>query len=139
MNQGRKMAESPQRPLSPHLQVYKWGPHMTVSILHRATGDALALAGVPLLVWWLYSLSAGQESYEYFLSWMDFYYLGYVVLVGMSFAFFEHLFSGLRHFVMDAGAGYELQTNKMWSIAVPLLAVITTGLLWLFISYKNFI
>jgi len=130
------MAKPSNRPMAPHLQVYKWGPAMLVSILHRATGDAMALAGVPLLVWWLYSISAGPENYEWFLSWMDFYYLGYIVLIGMSFAFFEHMFSGLRHFVMDAGAGYELQTNKTWSIAVPVLAVLATAAMWLFISYK---
>ena len=98
----------------------------------------MALVGVPLLVWWLYAISAGPESYDYFLSWFDFYNLGYIILVGMSFAFFEHLFSGLRHFVMDAGAGYELQTNKMWSIAVPLAAILVTGTMWLYIFFKNF-
>ena len=72
--------QASNRPLSPHLQVYKWGPHMLVSILHRATGDAMALVGVPLLVWWLYSISAGPESYEYFLSWFNFYNLGYVIV-----------------------------------------------------------
>ncbi len=125
------------RPLSPHLQVYKWGPHMLVSILHRVTGDGMALVGVPLLVWWLYAIAAGPESYDYFLSWFHWYYIGYIVLVGMSFAFFEHMYSGLRHFVLDAGAGYELQTNKMWSIAVPLAAILTTGAMWLYIVSKN--
>ena len=110
---------------------------MLVSILHRATGDGMALVGMPLLVWWLYSISAGPESYEYFLSWMNFYYLGYIVLVGMSFSFFEHMLSGLRHFVLDAGAGYELQANKMWAAAVPLLAMMATAAMWLFIAFKN--
>ena len=135
------MAQAPgkasNRPLSPHLEVYKWGPAMLVSILHRATGDGMALVGMPLLVWWLYSISAGPESYEYFLSWMNFYYLGYIVLVGMSFSFFEHMLSGLRHFVLDAGAGYELQANKMWAAAVPLLAMMATAAMWLFIAFKN--
>lgn len=130
-------ANTSGRPLSPHLGNYKWGPAMLVSILHRATGDGMALVGMPLLVWWLYAISAGPEAYEYFLSWMDWYYVGYIVLVGMSFAFFEHLFSGLRHFVMDAGAGYELQTNKMWAAAVPILAILVTGAMWLFIAFKN--
>ena len=111
---------------------------MLVSILHRATGDGMALAGVPLLIWWLYAISAGADSYAYFLSWFNFYYLGYVILAGMTFAFFEHLYSGVRHFVLDAGAGYELQTNRMWSMAVILAAVISTGAVMLFIAYKNF-
>lgn len=131
------------RPISPHLSGggglfhYTWGPHMWVSILHRIMGDGMALVGMPLMVWWLYSISAGAESYEYFLSWFNWFYLGYVVLVGLTFAFFEHLFSGLRHFVMDAGAGYELKTNKMWSLAVPFLAVIVTATIWLSIAFQN--
>ena len=56
----------------------------------------------------------------------------------MSFAFFEHMYSGLRHFVLDAGAGYELETNKLWSIAVPAAAIITTAAMWLYILSKNF-
>ena len=110
---------------------------MLVSILHRVTGDGMALVGVPLLVWWLYAISAGPESYAYFQSWFDFLYLGYIILVGMSFSFFEHMYSGLRHFVLDAGAGYELQTNKMWAVAVPLAAILTTGAMWLYIVSKN--
>lgn len=102
---------------------------MVVSILHRATGDALALLGAPLLVWWLYSISAGPEAYETFTACMTSWF-GFVVLIGMTFALFEHAFSGLRHFVLDAGAGYELQTNRMWSIAVPLLALLSTAALW---------
>lgn len=96
----------------------------------------MALVGMPLLVWWLYSISAGPESYEYFLSWFNFYHLGYVVLIGLTFSFFEHLFSGLRHFVLDAGAGYELQSNKMWSMVVPFMAVVVTATIWLYIFYR---
>lgn len=110
---------------------------MLVSILHRAAGDAMALVGVPLLVWWLYAISAGPESYAYFLSWFDFYWLGYIVLVGMTFAFFEHMFSGLRHFVLDIGAGYELETNKLWSILTPIFAITATAGLWLYIVFNN--
>ena len=133
---GQKLVKPTNRPLSPHLQIYKWGPHMLVSILHRLTGDALALLGAPLLVWWLYSISAGVEAYDNFTAIMT-SIPGVVVLLGMSFAFFEHMYSGLRHFVLDAGAGYELNTNKMWSTMVPILAILTTAALWLFVFYKN--
>jgi succinate dehydrogenase / fumarate reductase cytochrome b subunit len=53
-----------------------------------------------------------------------------VVLVGLSWAFFTHLMSGLRHFVMDIGAGYELKTNRMWSIAAPVIALVLTAGFW---------
>lgn len=108
---------------------------MLVSILHRATGDALAILGAPILVWWLYSISAGPEAYETFVSIMT-SIPGFIVMIGMTFALFEHMFSGLRHFVLDAGAGYELQTNRLWSSAVPLLALLSTAIFWFFIYTK---
>ncbi len=117
------------RPLSPHLQIWKWGPHMLTSILHRVSGDALALAALPLLLWWLGALAAGPAAYDTFMSVMTSWF-GWVVLVGISWSFFNHLVSGLRHFVMDIGAGYELNTNKMWSIASPILGILLTAGFW---------
>lgn len=118
-----------QRPLSPHLQVWRWGPHMLVSILHRATGDGMALVGLAVLVWWLGALASGPEAYASFQGIMG-SIPGMVVLVGLSWAFFTHMMSGLRHFVLDIGAGYELKTNRMWSMASPVIAVLLTAGFW---------
>ena len=123
------------RPLSPHLQIWKWGPHMLVSILHRVSGDGLALVGLFVLVWWLGALASGPAYYETFTGLMT-SIPGYVVLVGLSWAFFTHLMSGLRHFVLDIGAGYELDTNKMWSIASPVIAILMTAGFWALILNK---
>ena len=125
------MANRPQsnRPLSPHLQIWKWGPHMLTSILHRVSGNGLATVGLFLLVWWLGALAAGQEYYRTFTTLMT-SPLGYVVLVGVSWAFFNHLVSGLRHFVLDIGAGFELSSNRTWSIASPVLGVLLTAAFW---------
>lgn len=109
---------------------------MLVSILHRVTGDGMALVGMPIMLWWLYSIAAGAEAYEFFLSIMT-SIPGYVVLIGMSFALFEHMLTGLRHFVMDAGAGYELQQNRLWSSIIPIIALTLTVALWLFIFVKG--
>ena len=117
------------RPLSPHLSIWKWGPHMLVSILHRVTGDGMALVGLAVLLWWLGALAAGPEAYETFAS-VAGSPIGYLVLVGLTWAFFTHMMSGLRHFVLDIGAGYELDTNKMWSIASPILAIVLTAAFW---------
>jgi succinate dehydrogenase / fumarate reductase cytochrome b subunit len=117
------------RPLSPHLQIWRWGPHMLVSILHRATGDGMAVVGLGVLVWWLGALANGQEAYTTFQTVMG-SPLGMVVLVGLSWAFFTHLMSGLRHFVLDIGAGYELNTNRFWSVASPVIAVVLTMAFW---------
>jgi succinate dehydrogenase / fumarate reductase cytochrome b subunit len=105
---------------------------MLVSILHRATGDGMALVGLGVLVWWLGALASGPAAYETFL-WAASSPLGYVVLVGLTWAFFTHMMSGLRHFVLDVGAGYELDTNRFWSIASPIIAIILTIALWSYI------
>lgn len=123
------MAEAKNRPISPHLQVWRWGPAMAVSILHRITGDGMALVGLAVLVWWLGALAGGKESYEAFAAIAGAWY-GKVVLVGLSWAFFTHLASGLRHFVLDIGAGYELNANALWSWLTPLLAFLATALFW---------
>ena len=132
------------RPLSPHLQVYKWGPHMAVSIFHRVSGDGLAIVGALMFLAWLGAIAAGPDAYAAFVAcvWHDpdagtFHkvtnILGKVVLVGLTWAFFQHLFSGLRHFVLDTGAGYELKTNKLWSALVMVAAVLATAAVWLYI------
>ena len=117
------------RPMAPHLQVWKWGPHMAISILHRITGDGMAIVGLGVLLWWLGAMAGGPEAYATFESVMG-SPIGMIVLVGLSWAFFTHMMSGLRHFVLDIGAGYELDTNKMWSIAAPLIALFLTAALW---------
>ncbi|MFV0645826.1 MAG: succinate dehydrogenase, cytochrome b556 subunit [Sphingomonadaceae bacterium] len=122
------------RPLSPHLQIWKWGPNMFTSILHRATGDGLALVGLAVLVWWLGALASGPVAYADFQTLMT-SPVGWVVMVGLSWAFFSHLVSGLRHFVMDIGAGYELKTNRLWSILSPLLGIVLTAGFWAAICY----
>ena len=124
-----------ERPLSPHLQIWKWGPHMAISILHRITGDGMALVGLGVLLWWLGAMAGGEEAYTTFASAMG-SPLGMVVLVGLTWAFFTHMLSGLRHFVLDIGAGYELDTNKMWSIVLPLLAIFLTALFWAVVLFK---
>lgn len=116
------------RPLSPHLQIWRWGPHMFVSILHRVTGSGNVL-GLAILLWWLGAMASGREAYEFF-AWAMTSPIGYIVLVGVSWSFFTHMMSGLRHFVLDIGAGYELDLNKTWSIACPVLGVILTVLFW---------
>ena len=117
------------RPLSPHLQIWRWGPAMFVSILHRVTGNGLAVVGVLVLLWWLGALASGPEYYATFQELIT-SPLGYVVLVGLSWAFFTHLMSGLRHFVLDIGAGYELDRNRLWSILSPVLAILLTAAFW---------
>lgn len=126
------MAGKASRPLSPHLTIWKWGPHMAVSILTRVTGVGLATLGVAVLIWWLLALAGGEESYATFTGWAT-HWLGVVIGIGLSWAFFQHLLSGLRHFVMDAGAGFELRTNRFWSLMTLAGGIVLTVILWAWI------
>ncbi len=129
------MADAKARPLSPHLQVWRWGPAMAVSILHRITGNGLALVGLAVLLWWLGALAGGDQSYLGFNRHASEWY-GQVVLIGLTWAFFNHMASGLRHFVLDIGAGYELTGNARWSIATPLIALALTAATWAWILLR---
>lgn len=115
---------SAPRPLSPHLQIYKWQLTATLSILHRFTGIALS-AGAPFLVWWLVAAAAGNDAFAtarwFFGSW-----LGLLLLLGWTFSFFFHLCNGIRHLVWDSGRGFDLTTTYAtgWA-AVATSAVLT--------------
>ncbi|MEC7932510.1 MAG: succinate dehydrogenase, cytochrome b556 subunit, partial [Pseudomonadota bacterium] len=119
---------------SPHLTIWKWGPHMAVSIMHRVTGNGLATVGALGLVWWLMAAAIGPEAYATFVRCAT-SPIGYLVMVGLSWFFFQHLCSGLRHFVLDMGAGYELRTNKSWSIATFIMSALLTILFWSYIFF----
>jgi succinate dehydrogenase / fumarate reductase, cytochrome b subunit len=109
---------------------------MTVSIFNRVMAVGLATVGVIALVWWLVAAASGPDAYAYFMSWAT-HWFGYLVMVGLSFVFFFHLCAGLRHFVMDAGAGFELQANRAWAWATVVAAVVLTGGMWLIIAGKG--
>ena len=130
------MAIERTRPLSPHLTVWRWGPHMLVSILHRMTGAALATAGLALLAWWLTAIAEGSDAYADFTSAAT-HPLGLVVLVGLTWAFWQHLLSGIRHLVMDAGAGLELRINKLFAVLTVAGALFLTALTWFLVMGVN--
>ena len=123
------MAETRTRPLSPHLTIWRWGPHMAVSILHRATGIALSIAGLAILSWWLMALAIGPEAYAVFAK-AAHSPIGLIILVGLTWSFFQHLLSGIRHLMTDTGAGFDLRTNKTSAILTIVGSLILTILLW---------
>src|SRR4030095_7390705 len=102
-------------------------PHMLVSILHRVTGGALSIAGLAILTGWLAAIAAGPDAYAKF-SELARGAVGMIVLVGLTWAFFQHLLSGIRHLVMDTGAGFELETNKRFAILTIVGSVLLTAL-----------
>lgn len=119
------------RPLSPHLQVYRWQITMVMSILHRATGVALALGSL-LLVYWLVSLASGPEAYATALECLG-SAPAMVVLVGASFAFFYHLCNGIRHLVWDTGRGFEISQLYASGYAAIAASIALTAGFWLLI------
>lgn len=108
---------------------------MLVSILHRATGDGMAIVGLGVLIWWLGALASGPDAYASFQGLMT-TPVGYIVMIGLTWAFFTHMMSGLRHFVLDIGAGYELNANRVWSIASPIIAILLTAAFWAYMLTK---
>lgn len=116
------------RPLSPHMQIYRWPITMTMSILHRVTGGALYF-GTLLLAWWLIAAAAGPGYFEVanavFGSW-----IGRLVLFGYSWALIHHLLGGLRHFVWDFGAGFSKSARDNLAYANIIASAILTVLVW---------
>ena len=128
------MHRNPARPLSPHLTIWKWGPHMLLSILNRVTGVGVAIAGGAALVWWLLAASEGPSAYASFVEWATWPW-ALVIWVPLSWGLILHTLGGLRHLVMDIGAGFELSTNKFWANVVMGASLLLTILLWLYVFY----
>ena len=129
-----KSSGSVQRPLSPHLQVYRPQITSTLSILHRMTGVALSV-GTIVLIYWLFAIASGAEAFAQmqacFSSW-----IGRLLLFGWSFALFYHLCNGIRHLFWDAGKGYELDTAARSGIAVIVVSIALTIGVW-FCAYTG--
>lgn len=117
-----------ERPLSPHLQVYRFAYTMALSILHRATGIALSV-GLLLLAWWLVAAAVGGNAYGLVLTCLG-SLPGRLVLLGASFAFFYHLCAGLRHLAWDLGHGFEKATARRSGAAVVVVSLGLTAALW---------
>ncbi len=119
---------NPDRPLSPHISIYRWPITMVLSILHRISGIALSV-GFVVFVAWLFDAASGPETYAVFLSAMD-SVIGKLLLVGWSFAFFYHLSNGARHLLWDTGRGLEKDQANASSWWVLIATVVFTAVFW---------
>ncbi len=119
----------PNRPISPHLQIYRYTWTMAMSIIHRATGIAL-YAGTILLAAWLLSAASGKGAYDS-AQWLFGSFLGRLVLFGYTWALLHHLIGGLRHFVWDVGAGFEAKTRQTMAMWNLILSVALTLVVWI--------
>lgn len=121
----------PKRPLSPHLQIWRWHITMFSSIMHRVTGSA-AVAGVILVAAWLVCLALGREAYTVFTTYAA-SPLGLLVWFGLSLAGFVHLTGGLRHLIWDSGAAFEPKTADALAFWTMALGVVMTLAFWAFL------
>jgi succinate dehydrogenase / fumarate reductase, cytochrome b subunit len=151
-SEGTSVSRNAARPLSPHLSIWKWGPHMLVSILHRATGTALAIGGGLIFTWWLVASAMSADAYKIFYQWVvsadpsslhfggqhAVNWLARLVGLGLTWSLFQHMASGVRHFILDTGAGYELKTNKMGAILTIAFSIVATLVVWALILGKDF-
>lgn len=130
MNDKTEIKKPRPRPLSPHLQVYRWLITSTLSILHRLTGVALS-AGLLLIVCWLTTLAYYPED---FAEWSGYLRspIGLIALGGWSLALCYHLCNGIRHLFWDMGKGFELKTATRSGYAVLIAAPVLTGVIWFF-------
>ncbi|TPW30850.1 succinate dehydrogenase, cytochrome b556 subunit [Martelella alba] len=117
------------RPLSPHLQVYKFIPTMIMSTLHRITGAAMYF-GTILLAAWLIAAASGEGAFD-IVNWFFGSWLGLLILFGYTWALVHHLLGGLRHFGWDMGYGLEKHFSTKVAVALPVASVCLTLVIWI--------
>lgn len=121
--------KSAARPLSPHLQIYKFSLLMAMSIIHRITGAAL-YAGTLLLVWWLVAAASGPQAYATFEAVVG-SFLGRLVLFGYTWALLHHMAGGLRHLIWDMGAGLGVDQARLIARITIIASAALTVLVWI--------
>jgi succinate dehydrogenase / fumarate reductase cytochrome b subunit len=119
----------PERPLSPHLQIYAPLINMVMSIVHRLTGSALYIGSL-LLAWWLVAAATGPDDYNYFLSWADTWF-GMLILLGYTWALMHHMMGGIRHLIWDSGHGYDLRTIDLLCWGSLAASLTLTAIVWI--------
>ena len=117
-----------ERPLSPHLQVYRWQITMVMSILHRASGVALAV-GIFGLAWWLLALAKGGATFAHAAALVA-SPIGLMFLFAFSLSLVYHLLNGIRHLLWDAGWGFDIPDVYRSGYAVAVLTVVFTAAIW---------
>lgn len=117
------------RPLSPHIQVYKMPLSAKLSILHRLTGLALSFGAV-VLVYWLFSLAYMSNVAITLHMFFDSNF-GKVILIAWTFAFFYHFCNGIRHLFWDAGKGFEIDAVNRSGIIAIIVAIGLTAVVWI--------
>ena len=122
------MAGAPERPLSPHLQVWRWHVTMASSIFHRATGVALYV-GALIAAGWAVALASGPLSYTAYMNFLG-NPLGKLVMFGLTVSIFFHLANGVRHLIWDAGKGFDLKLADATAVAAFVFSIVAAVFIW---------
>jgi succinate dehydrogenase / fumarate reductase cytochrome b subunit len=123
-----QMSANSNRPLSPHLQVYRLPLLAILSILHRMTGAALSIGGL-MIAWWLVAAALGEEQYNIAMNFIR-SPLGIFMMFGWSVAFYYHLFNGVRHLIWDTARGFKLKQAYTSGYVVLLFTALATAATW---------
>jgi len=123
-----------KRPLSPHIQIYRWHISSLVSISHRITG-IINIIAITLICLWVSWLILGESKYD-LINFFFNSFLGKFVSVGLAWSFSFQILSEIRHLIMDMGYGYELKTTRITGLMVIFGSLILTILFYLI--GKNF-
>ena len=118
------------RPLSPHIQIYKWHISSLVSISHRITG-IINFFAITLICFWFTFMLLGETNYQIIKNFLE-TFLGKFILIGITWSFSFQMLSEIRHLIMDYGYGFELQTTKVTGLFVIFGSIILTILIYLF-------
>ncbi len=121
---------APERPLSPHLTIYRWPLPMMMSIAHRVTGAGLYF-GTLLLAWWLIAAGSGPNAYAKVGSFINSAF-GRLILFGYTWALIHHMLGGIRHLIWDAGYGFEPHEREWLSLATLVGSIALTVFIWVF-------
>ena len=124
-------AIQPDKPLSPHLQIYRLPLTVVLSVLHRMTGILLSL-GLAVLVIWLVALATDAQAYQWlhacFATWV-----GQILLIGWTAALYFHLCNGIRHLVWDIGLGFDLVSVDRSAVLAIVVTILLTTLTWMIV------
>jgi succinate dehydrogenase / fumarate reductase cytochrome b subunit len=122
------MPRMKERPLSPHLQVWRLTLTMTMSIVHRITGAGLYF-GMALVAWWLIAAASGPNAYAVFEAFIG-SIIGRIVLFGYTWALIHHGLGGVRHLIWDMGHGFEPAEREMLTLATLVGSIGLTIVIW---------
>jgi len=120
-----------RRPLSPHIQIYRWQAQMVSSVLHRATGIALAV-GTLVVICGLLALASGEDRFDAFRRLVG-SPLGTLLMLGWTWSLFYHLCNGIRHLVQDGGAGYRISQFVRSSWMSVIGSIVLTIVVWAYV------